>query len=57
MVGENYTAQSHMYEERNLGDTVLELKDYCGEGFSHVNLAIKQGEIIGFTGLQGAGCS
>lgn len=57
MVGENYTAQSHMYEERNLGDTVLELKDYCGEGFSHVNLTIKQGEIIGFTGLQGAGCS
>lgn len=57
MVGESYMSQSNMYEERTLGETVLELKNYSGEGFSDVNLNVKKGEIIGFTGLQGAGCS
>lgn len=56
MVGESYSAQS-MYEKRTLGKSVLELNNYGGEGFENVNLNVKQGEIIGFTGLQGAGCS
>lgn len=56
MVGESYS-QAAMYEQRSLGENVLEVKDYCGKGFSDVNLSIRKGEIIGFTGLQGAGCS
>ena len=56
MVGESYSEVA-VYEERKLGDTVLELKNYSGAGFSHVNLQVKQGEIVAFTGLRGAGCS
>lgn len=56
MVGENYSS-SGIYEERKLGETVLEVKDYCGKGFQNVNFKIREGEIIGLTGLQGAGTS
>lgn len=56
MVGENYSAKE-MYEERQFGDTVLELKKLSGKGFSDVSFSMKKGEILGFTGLQGAGCS
>lgn len=57
MVGESYMARSNMYEKRELGEVVLELQNYGGDGFSDVNLSVHRGEIIGFTGLQGAGCS
>jgi len=56
MVGESYSARE-TYEERKLGDTVLELRKLSGKGFSNVNFLVKRGEILGFTGLQGAGCS
>lgn len=57
MVGESYMSRGNMYEERQLGETVLELKNFSGEGFSDVDLSVRKGEIVGFTGLQGAGCS
>ncbi len=57
MVGESYMSRGNMYEERGLGETVLELKNFSGAGFSNVDLSVRKGEIIGFTGLQGAGCS
>lgn len=56
MVGEGYSSAG-MYEKRELGETVLELKGYTGEGFSAVDLKLQKGEILGITGLQGAGCS
>jgi len=56
MVGETY-AEEDVYEPRQVGDTILELEDFSGEGFSHVNLEVKKGQIIGLTGLQGAGSS
>ena len=56
MVGGGYTSKD-FYEKRKLGDTILELMDYSGEGFEHVDLQVKKGEIIGFTGLQGSGSS
>lgn len=31
--------------------------DLQGNGFSQISLALRQGEIVGFTGLQGSGCS
>lgn len=56
MVGESYYA-GEMYEERKLGDTVLEIKKLSAKGFTDVSFSIKRGEIVGLTGLQGAGCS
>ena len=56
MVGEKYSDQD-VYEERKPGDTILELKDFSGEGFHNINLNVKKGSIVGLTGLQGAGSS
>lgn len=56
MVGESYSS-GDMYVERRLGDTVLELKGLSGKGYTNINLSLKKGEIVAFTGLQGAGCS
>ena len=56
MVGEKYSDQD-VYEKRPLGDTILELKNFSGEGFHNINLAVKKGSIVGLTGLQGAGSS
>ena len=35
------------------GDMILELKNFSGEGFRNINLAVKKGSIVGLTGLQG----
>jgi len=56
MVGESYSDKK-IYETRNLGDVVLKLSDYSGTGFSKIDLEVRKGEILGFTGLEGAGCS
>lgn len=56
MVGESLS-ETETYHERKLGEVVLEVKDLQGKGFSHISLALRQGEIVGFTGLQGSGCS
>lgn len=56
MVGEFYSDED-VYEPRKLGDTILEVEGISGNGFSNVSFQMKKGEIIGFTGLQGAGCS
>ena len=56
MVGETYASED-IYKKRDLGDVVLKLTDYSGPGFSDVNLEVRRGEIIGLTGLQGAGSS
>ena len=56
MVGEKYSAED-VYEVRSYGEIVLKLKDYEGPGFSSVNLEVRKGQIIGLTGLQGAGSS
>ena len=56
MVGAKY-ADEDVYQPRNLGDVVLELKHAVGPGFSDVNLTVKKGEIVAFTGLAGCGAS
>jgi ribose transport system ATP-binding protein len=56
MVGEKYCVED-VYEPREAGDTVLEVKELSGTGFRKVNLTVKRGQIIGLTGLQGAGSS
>lgn len=56
MVGQQYTEQI-IYNEREFGDTILELKNLSGEGFSNVSFSVRRGEVVGFTGLKGAGIS
>lgn len=56
MVGEKYSEQD-VYEERSLGEPVLELEHYSGEGFRDISLTVRKGSIVGLTGLQGAGSS
>ena len=56
MVGTQY-ADEEVYEARPLGDVILTLDHYCGEGFENINLEVKRGEIVAFTGLAGCGAS
>lgn len=56
MVGSKF-AEEDLYVPRKPGNTIIELKDVCGNGFKDINLSIKKGEIIAFTGLAGCGAS
>lgn len=56
MVGESYS-DADIYAARELGAPVLELENYSGHGFENVTLSIRKGEVVGFTGLKGAGVS
>ena len=56
MVGETY-ANEDVYVKRDLGDIVLKAENLSGNGFEGVSFECRKGEILGFTGLQGAGCS
>ena len=56
MVGSKYV-DDELYTPRNLGDTILELNHFTGPGFKDINLSVKKGEIIAFTGLAGCGAS
>ena len=56
MVGEGY-ANQEVYETRPLGEPILELEGLTGPGFRDVTLSVRRGEVLGFTGLKGAGSS
>ena len=56
MVGEGYVNQE-VYEARKLGEPILELEGLTGDGFRNVTLSVRRGEVVGFTGLKGAGSS
>lgn len=56
MVGATYV-DAEVYEPRELGDVVLELRDYSGPGFQNIDLTARKGEIVAFTGLAGCGAS
>ncbi|MDD2958706.1 MAG: sugar ABC transporter ATP-binding protein [Lachnospiraceae bacterium] len=38
-----------------IGEPVLEVRDLCGEQFENVSFTVHSGEILGFSGLMGAG--
>ena len=52
-----YPVDGVPYFDGALGDPILELENYSGHGFENVNLSIRRGEVVGFTGLKGAGVS
>ncbi|MBQ6368693.1 MAG: sugar ABC transporter ATP-binding protein [Parasporobacterium sp.] len=56
MVGGSSSA-SEVYHTRELGDVVLKIENYSGPGFENINLDVRKGEVIGLTGLMGAGAS
>ena len=56
MVGSSYS-DTDFYEPRQLGEPILELEHYSGEGFNDITLSVLKGEIVGFTGLKGSGVS
>lgn len=56
MVGSSYSA-ADVYSARKLGDEVLRVENLTGEGFHDVSFSARKGEIIGLTGLKGAGVS
>lgn len=56
MIGEVYT-EKDVYTPRPLGDVVLKLKHLSGNGFHDIDLEVKKGEIVAFTGLAGCGAS
>ena len=56
LVGEKLSHQE-IYQTRELGETILELAQLAGHGFSNVSLEVKKGSIVGLTGLQGSGSS
>ena len=56
MIGQEY-ADKDVYQARELGDTVIRLKKLSGRGFHDVDLEIRKGEIVAFTGLAGSGAS
>jgi ribose transport system ATP-binding protein len=56
MVGEQYIDRDD-YKPRELGEVVLSLKGFSGEDFHNVNLEVRKGEIVAFTGLSGSGAS
>ena len=56
IIGRKLTDQYPVYEPK-IGETVLEVKNLCGNGFHDVSFSVRAGEVVGFSGLVGAGRS
>lgn len=56
MVG-NAFSDAKIYTTRPLGEPILEMKKLSGKAFRNIDLSIRKGEIVAFTGLQGSGAS
>ena len=56
MIGQEY-ADKDVYQPRPLGDVILKLEKLTGRGFHDIDLEVRKGEILAFTGLAGSGAS
>ena len=54
MVGRELT-ESYPSRSTTIGETVLEVKDLCGNGDFDISFQLKKGEVLGLAGLVGAG--
>ena len=55
MIGKSLNKQ-YPKEEIPIGESVLEVKDFCRTGsFNNINFRLGKGEILGFAGLEGCG--
>lgn len=55
LVGEKYIEEK-VYEKRELKKEILKLDNISGKEFYDVSLSVREGEIVGITGLAGSGC-
>ena len=56
MVGNAFSG-GDVYKARELGEEVLQLNGLSSKAFQNVDLTVRKGEIVAFTGLQGSGAS
>ncbi len=56
MVGQQYVDKD-IYVERKLGEEIIRLSGFSGHGFKGIDLSVRKGEILAFTGLAGCGAS
>lgn len=56
IIGRELTEQYPVIESQK-GKVIFEVKDLCGPDYQEVSFQVKEGEIVGFSGLVGAGRS
>ena len=56
MVGTTFS-NAEIYTPRALGEEILKLEGVSGKDFKDIDLSVRKGEIVAFTGLQGSGAS
>ena len=57
MTGKVIDYQEMFHSEKVTEETILEVEHLCGEDFHDISFHLKKGEILGFSGLVGAGRS
>lgn len=57
MTGRTLDENERFASERTTDEVLLEVKNLNGESFKNINFTLKKGEILGFSGLVGAGRS
>jgi ribose transport system ATP-binding protein len=55
MSGEEIDVTRHYRPRKTPGELLLEVKNLSGKGFENISFDVRQGEIVGFAGLVGAG--
>jgi len=57
MSGQELDMTKSYRPQKKPGDTILNVSGLCGQGFSNVSFSLREGEVLGFAGLVGAGRS
>lgn len=57
MTGRELDQNEKFYSEKVMDEVLMEVDNLTGEQFSHISFKLRKGEILGFSGLVGAGRS